>query len=107
MHPFLVSTAWVALAEFVDRTQIATVALAARFGDRLPVVAGTTLGMWLASDPAVLFGRRYADRLPSRWIHALAATLFIVLGGLARRTALPGQRRAPRPAAADFGACRC
>ena len=78
------------LAEMGDKTQIATVALAARFSDWLPVVAGTTLGMLLANVPAVLFGHRYADRMPIRWIHAIAAALFIVLGGLALRTALRG-----------------
>ena len=71
-----------------DKTQVATVALAARFSAWIPVVAGTTLGMLLANVPAVLFGHRFADRLPSRWIHAVAAVMFIVLGALALRTAL-------------------
>lgn len=76
------------LAEMGDKTQVATVALAARFSAWIPVVAGTTLGMLLANVPAVLFGHRFADRLPSRWIHAVAAVMFIVLGALALRTAL-------------------
>ena len=76
------------LAEMGDKTQVATVALAARFSEWIPVVAGTTLGMMAANVPAVLFGHRYADRLPTRWIHGAAALIFIVLGGLALRTAL-------------------
>ena len=76
------------VAEMGDKTQVATVALAARFGEWLPVVAGTTLGMLAANVPAVLFGHRYADRLPSRWIHGIAALLFVVLGVLALRAAL-------------------
>lgn len=76
------------LAEMGDKTQVATVALAARYSEWFPVVAGTTLGMLAANVPAVLFGHRFADRLPSRWIHGIAAVLFIVLGGLALRAAL-------------------
>lgn len=78
------------IAEMGDKTQVATVALAARFGEWIPVVVGTTLGMMLANVPAILFGHRFADRLPARWIHALAAVLFVVLGGLALRRALHG-----------------
>src|SRR5574337_2221709 len=57
------------LAEMGDKTQIATVALAARFGAFLPVVTGTTLGMMLANVPAVLVGDRLAARLPVRLVH--------------------------------------
>ena len=78
------------LAEMGDKTQIATVALAARFQEWLPVVAGTTLGMMLANIPVIVFGHRFADRLPVRWIHAIAAVFFLVLGGLALRRALEG-----------------
>ena len=76
------------LAEMGDKTQVATVALGARFGEWLPVVAGTTLGMLLANVPAVLFGHRFADRLPTRWIHGVAAVLFLVLAAFALRRAL-------------------
>ncbi len=76
------------LAEMGDKTQIATVALAARFQEWGPVVAGTTLGMMLANVPAIVFGHRFADRLPTRWVHAAAAVLFIVLGAMALRGAL-------------------
>jgi putative Ca2+/H+ antiporter (TMEM165/GDT1 family) len=65
-----------------DKTQIATVALAARYADVLAVVAGTTLGMMLANVPAVFFGDRIAQRLSMRWVHGLAASLFVVLGML-------------------------
>lgn len=78
------------LAEMGDKTQIATVALAARFSEWAPVVAGTTAGMLLANVPAVLFGHRFADRLPTRWIHGIAALMFLVLGGLALHSALQG-----------------
>lgn len=68
------------LAEMGDKTQLATVALAARFQDMLSVVTGTTAGMLLANAPAVVLGHRFAHRLPLRLIHALVALLFVVLG---------------------------
>jgi putative Ca2+/H+ antiporter (TMEM165/GDT1 family) len=71
------------LAEMGDKTQIATVALAARFHDFLGVVAGTTLGMMLANVPAILLGERFAHKLPTKAVHAVAAVLFVVLGALA------------------------
>jgi putative Ca2+/H+ antiporter (TMEM165/GDT1 family) len=70
------------LAEMGDKTQIATVALAARYADVLQVVAGTTFGMMLANVPAVFFGDRLAQRLNMRWVHGCAAALFAVLGVL-------------------------
>nr|WP_218883805.1 TMEM165/GDT1 family protein [Burkholderia guangdongensis] len=71
------------LAEMGDKTQIATVALAARFHDYIGVVAGTTTGMMLANVPAILLGDRFAHRLPTRIVHGVAAVLFVVLGALA------------------------
>jgi Ca2+/H+ antiporter, TMEM165/GDT1 family len=68
------------LAEMGDKTQIATVALAARFDAFLPVVTGTTVGMMLANVPAVLVGDRLAARLPVRLVHGVAAGVFAVLG---------------------------
>ena len=68
------------LAEMGDKTQIATVALAAQFNAFLPVVAGTTLGMMLANVPAVLMGERLAGRMPVRLVHGVAALIFAVLG---------------------------
>lgn len=68
------------LAEMGDKTQIATIALAARFHDLLAVVTGTTLGMMVANVPAVLLGTGFAHRLPLRLVHGIAAGLFAVLG---------------------------
>jgi putative Ca2+/H+ antiporter (TMEM165/GDT1 family) len=70
------------LAEIGDKTQIATVGLAARFEQFYPVVLGTTLGMMLANIPAVFIGDRVADKLPIRAIRFTAAVAFAVLGVL-------------------------
>jgi putative Ca2+/H+ antiporter (TMEM165/GDT1 family) len=69
------------LAEMGDKTQIATVALAARFpAEFIGVVAGTTAGMMLANVPAVLVGGRLAQKLPVRLVHRAAAAIFASLG---------------------------
>lgn len=69
------------IAEMGDKTQIATVALSARFPEQLyMVVAGTTLGMMIANVPAVLLGEVAAKKLPQKLMHAIAAALFIGLG---------------------------
>lgn len=68
------------LAEMGDKTQIATIALAARYESMLAVVAGTTFGMMLANVPAVLFGERIARAVPLRLVHGIAAAIFAVLG---------------------------
>jgi len=68
------------LVEIGDKTQIATVALAARFNALLAVTAGTTVGMLLANVPVVLFGDAIAKRLPLKWVRAAAALLFLLLG---------------------------
>lgn len=68
------------LAEMGDKTQIATVALAAQFNAWLAVVLGTTLGMMIANAPAVWLGDRMAHRLPVRAIHIGAAVLLAALG---------------------------
>ncbi len=68
------------LAEMGDKTQLATVALAARFHDLLPVVAGTTLGMLIADVPVVFLAERFAVRIPLKLIRMIAAVLFAVLG---------------------------
>jgi putative Ca2+/H+ antiporter (TMEM165/GDT1 family) len=67
------------VAEMGDKTQVATVALAARYSS-VAVVAGTTLGMMLANVPAVYFGDRIAGRVPLKLVHGLAALVFAVLG---------------------------
>ena len=68
------------LAEMGDKTQVATVALAAQYQSLYVVVAGTTLGMMIANVPAVLLGDRIAHRMPVRLIHAIAAAIFALLG---------------------------
>ncbi|MFC5496930.1 TMEM165/GDT1 family protein [Caenimonas terrae] len=70
------------LAEMGDKTQIATVALAARYHDLIPVVAGTTLGMMLADVPAVFLGGTFAKKMPMRLVHGTAAAIFALLGVL-------------------------
>jgi len=70
------------LAEIGDKTQIATVGLAARFEQFYPVVIGTTLGMMLANIPVVAIGDRVAGKLPVKAIRLVAAAVFAVLGVL-------------------------
>ena len=71
------------LAEMGDKTQVATVMLAARFDAWAAVVAGTTLGMMLANAPVVWFGERITRRVPIRLVHTIGAVVFLVLGVLA------------------------
>jgi putative Ca2+/H+ antiporter (TMEM165/GDT1 family) len=68
------------LAEMGDKTQIATVALAAQYNSVVTVVAGTTLGMLIANIPAVLLGDRIAHKMPTRLVHGIAAVVFAILG---------------------------
>ncbi|MCW5296998.1 TMEM165/GDT1 family protein [Herbaspirillum lusitanum] len=68
------------LAEMGDKTQVATVALAAQYHAFVPVVAGTTLGMMIANVPAVLLGDRIAGKIPVRVVHAIAALIFAIIG---------------------------
>jgi putative Ca2+/H+ antiporter (TMEM165/GDT1 family) len=76
------------LAEIGDKTQIATALLAARFGNPLLVVTGTTLGMLLVDAPSVIFGHRLADRIPLHLVRRGAALLFAVLGAAVLYTAI-------------------
>ena len=71
------------LAEMGDKTQIATVMLAARYDAYLWVVAGTTLGMMLANAPVVWLGERITRKVPIRAVHLVSAAIFLVLGLLA------------------------
>src|SRR5690242_19773033 len=64
------------LAEMGDKTQLATVALAAHYATPLLVVIGTTLGMLIADVPAVFIGERLAARVPMKLLHAIAAAVF-------------------------------
>jgi putative Ca2+/H+ antiporter (TMEM165/GDT1 family) len=63
-----------------DKTQVATVALAAQYQVFFSVVAGTTLGMMIANVPTVFLGDRIAHRMPVRLIHTIAAIIFAMLG---------------------------
>ncbi len=71
------------LAEMGDKTQIATVMLAAQYHAWGPVVLGTTLGMMLANAPVVWFGERITRRVPIRLVHVVSAVIFAVLGLIA------------------------
>jgi putative Ca2+/H+ antiporter (TMEM165/GDT1 family) len=68
------------LAEMGDKTQVATVALAAQYQAFFAVVAGTTCGMMIANVPAVFLGDRIANRMPVRLVHSVAAAIFALLG---------------------------
>ncbi len=68
------------LAEMGDKTQIATVALAARYRDLVSVVAGTTIGMMLANVPTVFLGDTIAKKVSMTLVHGIAAVIFAVLG---------------------------
>jgi putative Ca2+/H+ antiporter (TMEM165/GDT1 family) len=70
------------LAEMGDKTQLATVALAAHYANPIWVVAGTTLGMLIADVPAVFVGNRFAEKIPMKLVHGIAAAIFAVMGVL-------------------------
>lgn len=80
MGPFLATFILFFIAEMGDKTQIATVVLAAKYDSLTMVVAGTTLGMLLANVPVVIAGHFSADKLPMQWIHRGCAVLFALLG---------------------------
>lgn len=77
---FIATTVAFFLAEMGDKTQIATVGLAAHYRDVAAVVVGTTLGMMSANVPVVFFGERLSRRLPVRLVHGVAALVFALLG---------------------------
>jgi Ca2+/H+ antiporter, TMEM165/GDT1 family len=79
------------LAEMGDKTQVATVMLAARYDNLVVVTAGTTLGMMLANVPAVLLGERVVRWVPIVWVHRLAAAVFVVMGLAVAWSLLPGR----------------
>jgi putative Ca2+/H+ antiporter (TMEM165/GDT1 family) len=70
------------LAEMGDKTQIATIALAAHYTAPLMVIVGTTLGMLIADVPAVFLGNKFAEKIPMRLVHSIAAGIFAVMGVL-------------------------
>lgn len=81
--PFLTTLIAFFIAEMGDKTQIATVVLAAKYNAYLWVVAGTTLGMMLANAPVVWLGERITRLVPLRIVHLVSAGIFLVLGLLA------------------------
>ena len=70
------------LAEMGDKTQLATIALAAHYAAPFEVVVGTTLGMLIADVPAVFVGNKFAARIPMKLVHSIAASIFAVMGVL-------------------------
>ncbi len=68
------------LAEMGDKTQIATIAMAAHYANPVLVVIGTTLGMLMADVPAVFVGDKLAAKIPMKLVHTIAASIFAVLG---------------------------
>ena len=83
MGVFLTTVVAFFLAEMGDKTQIATVMLAAQYNAWFMVVAGTTLGMMLANAPVVWLGDAITQRVPLRLVHLISAGIFAVLGTLA------------------------
>lgn len=80
--PFITTTIAFFLAEMGDKTQLATIGLAARFHDLIAVATGTTIGMMVANVPAVLLGDVAAKALPMQLVRGTAAAIFIVLGAV-------------------------
>lgn len=68
------------LVEMGDKTQLATLAMAAHYRTALAVVVGTTLGMLIADVPAVFVGEKLSGRIPMKLVHAVAASIFVLLG---------------------------
>lgn len=87
---FLTTAVLFFFAEMGDKTQLATVALAARYGDVLKVTAGTTLGMLASDGLAVFLGERLAARVSSSRIRWAAASLFFLFGTLSAWAATRG-----------------
>lgn len=77
---FTITTSLFFIAEMGDKTQVATVALGARYDDLIAVVLGTTVGMMLANASAVWLGQKFTNVLPVKWVHAIAAIIFIIMG---------------------------
>ncbi len=80
--PFLTSAVLFFLAEMADKTQLATVALAARYRSVVLVTAGTTLGMLASDGLAVFVGEKLAAQIPMRWIRRAAAAIFFAFGAV-------------------------
>ena len=70
------------LAEMGDKTQLSTIALAAHYAAPVLVIAGTTLGMLIADVPAVFIGNKFAEKIPMKLVHGIAAGIFALFGVL-------------------------
>ena len=88
--PFLTTAVLFFVAEMGDKTQLATVALAARYQSVVLVTVGTTLGMLASDGLAVFLGERFARRVPMHWLRRAAATLFFVFGAASLWAAFRG-----------------
>jgi len=88
--PFLTTTVLFFLAEMADKTQLATVALAARYQSVVLVTTGTTLGMLASDGLAVFLGERLAQTVPMKWIRVGAASLFFAFGAASAWAAVRG-----------------
>ena len=88
--PFLTTVALFFLAEMGDKTQLATVALGARYHDAVSVTLGTTAGMLVSDGLAVAVGDRLASRVQGRWVRVVAATLFFAFAAVSAWTAWRG-----------------
>lgn len=88
---FLTTLIMFFLAEFGDKTQLATVALAAKYIDFIPVLMGTTTGMLLADVPAVFFGHKLLEKIPMKFVRYTASALFVGFGivGIYKLTSMP------------------
>lgn len=86
--PFVTTTLLFFLAEMGDKTQLATVALGARFGSAMAVTLGTTMGMLLTDGLAVFLGEKLSERVPMTWVRRGAAALFFLFGALSILRAL-------------------
>ncbi|MEN9810210.1 MAG: hypothetical protein RLZZ488_1777 [Pseudomonadota bacterium] len=78
--PFLTTTVAFFIAEMGDKTQLATVALGAKYAAPIMVTLGTTLGMLAANFPAVLFGHKFTQKVPMKLVHRIASAAFILFG---------------------------
>jgi putative Ca2+/H+ antiporter (TMEM165/GDT1 family) len=78
--PFLTTTVAFFFAEMGDKTQLATVALGAKFANPMLVLVGTTVGMLVADGLAVIFGHKFTEKVPMKLVHRIASLLFILFG---------------------------
>lgn len=78
--PFLTTTVAFFFAEMGDKTQLATVALGAKYAAPVMVTLGTTLGMIGADGLAVIFGHKFTQKIPMKMVHRFASGLFILFG---------------------------